>query len=268
MTLNANPLDPSQLMGDNSSENITLSPGQLTPFSKGLWMLDGNDTVQGSSDGELLFGNSGNDRLLGGGGNDKISGGRGDDDLGGESGNDTLLGDRNRDFLDGGNGDDFLRGGEGVDLLVGGEGNDTLIGDKDVDFYKGNQGQDLFVFRRDQAGNKVLSFELPDGIIVDFNPVEDLIGLTSGLTPEDIKIEAIKFDTNNPLLNLLDSGILEEGTSFLEKGGISRSTLDPNGDGIVEGMGLRIADNNALLGVVINVNSSDLQNRLVSYNLL
>ena len=53
----------SLLIGDNTSEFITLSPGQLTNFPGGLLALGGNDTVIGSADSELIFGNEGQDNI-------------------------------------------------------------------------------------------------------------------------------------------------------------------------------------------------------------
>jgi hypothetical protein len=40
----------SRLLGDNTSESITLSPGQLTNTPGCLLALGGNDTVIGSAD--------------------------------------------------------------------------------------------------------------------------------------------------------------------------------------------------------------------------
>lgn len=56
----------SRLIGDNTSENVNLISGQLASLSEGVWLLGGNDTVQGSSDSERIFGNEGKDSLLNG----------------------------------------------------------------------------------------------------------------------------------------------------------------------------------------------------------
>lgn len=261
MVLKTDPSDLLRLIGDNTPETVSLVPGQLANFPEGVWMLGGNDTVRGSSDPESLFGNEGDDNLLGGGGNDLLSGGKGDDDLLGESGEDTLIGGKNRDFLDGGLGNDWLRGGEGVDLLVGGEGNDTLIGDKEVDIYKGGLGSDVFVFRADQAGQRAAGFELPDAVIVDFDRSNDWIGLTGGVTEKIISFEEVSFSLSDPRLLLLDPSIIQGGTNFLGKGGISIQDLDPDGNGLVEATYLRFGFTNALLGAVLNVKPDDLRGR-------
>lgn len=49
------------LLGDDTSEVITLSPGLLKNYPYGVVALGGNDLITGSSDGEWLFGNAGED---------------------------------------------------------------------------------------------------------------------------------------------------------------------------------------------------------------
>ncbi|MEG4392098.1 calcium-binding protein [Microcoleus sp. BROC3] len=268
MVLTPDNSDISRLVGDNSSENITLAPGQLASFSGGLWMLGGNDTVRGSSDAERIFGNDGKDSLLGGVGSDSIYGGKDDDDILGETGEDILTGDRNRDFLDGGAGNDLLRGGQGVDLLVGGDGNDTLIGDRDVDIYKGGGGSDVFVFRVDQAGIRVVGIEVPDAVIVDFDQSNDSIGISVEFTNSNISLEQVSYSLNDPRLQQIEPATIAEGTSFLAKGGISRQSLDPDGNGSVEATNIRFGFTNALLGTVLNVTPADLNGRFISANSL
>jgi len=264
MVLNVDPSGIPRLVGDNTSENIILAPGQLAGSIGGVWAVGGNDTIRGSSDPELIYGNDDKDSILGGGGNDSLFGGRGNDDILGESGDDILTGEKNRDFLDGGIGNDLLRGGAGVDLLVGGDGNDTLIGDKDVDIYKGGLGSDVFVLRADQAGVRAVGIDLPDAVIVDFNKSDDLIGLTGGVRAGMLSFEEVSLSFNDPRILLLDPGTIEDGTSFLAKGGISQRDLDPDGNGRVEATYFRFGFTNALLGAVLNVTAADLSDRFVS----
>ena len=254
----------SRLVGDNSPENITLAPGQLANFPGGLWMLGGNDTVRGSSDAERIFGNDGKDSLLGGVGNDSIYAGKDDDDVLGETSDDFLTGDRNSDFLDGGAGNDLLRGGQGVDLLVGVDGNDTLIGDRDVDIYQGGAGSDVFVLRVDQAGSRLVGIEVPDAVIVDFDKSSDSIGISVAFTSSNISLEEVSYSLNDPRLLLLDPGTIAGGTSLLAKGGISRQSLDPDGNGRVEATNIRFGFTNALLGTVLNVTPADLNSSLIN----
>ncbi len=253
-----------RLVGDNSPENITLTPGQVANFPGGVWVLGGNDTVTGSSDAERIFGNDDKDSLLGGAGNDSIYGGKGDDDILGEIGNDFLTGDRNSDFLDGGVGNDLLRGGQGIDLLVGGDGNDTLIGDRDVDVYKGGAGSDVFVLRVDQAGQKIIGFEVPDAVIVDFDKFNDSLGISTAFTTSNISFEQVNYSLNDPRLLLIDPATVAGGTSLLAKGGISQRDLDPDGNGRVEATNIRFGFTNALLGTVLNVTPADLTGRFIN----
>ncbi|UNU26989.1 calcium-binding protein [Microcoleus vaginatus] len=258
----------SRLLGDNSSENITLAPGQLASFAGGLWMLGGNDTVRGSSDAEGIFGNDGEDSLLGGVGNDSIYAGKEDDDVLGETGDDFLTGDRNSDFLDGGAGNDLVRGGRGVDLLVGGDGNDTLIGDREVDIYQGGAGSDVFVLRVDQGGSRLVGIEVPDAVIVDFDNSSDSIGISVDFTNSNISLEEVSYSLNDPRLLLLDPTTITGGTSLLAKGDISQRSLDPDGNGRVEATNIRFGVTNALLGTVLNVTPADLNGRFISANSL
>src|SRR4051812_10123869 len=69
---------------------------------------EGNDTLIGGADGDLVQGNGGNDFLQGGGGVDTVLGGAGNDRLGGNDGA------------------DWVRGGTGNDTVAGGSGQDNF----------------------------------------------------------------------------------------------------------------------------------------------
>lgn len=109
-----------RLLGDNTSESIALSPGQLTNIPGGVLVLGGNDTIIGSADSELIFGNEGEDSISGGDGNDSLFAGKGNDQLFGNAGDDFLLGDRDIDTLTGGQGRDTfaLSTGGGLDIIT------------------------------------------------------------------------------------------------------------------------------------------------------
>jgi len=110
----------SRLLGDNTSESITLSSGQLTNILGGVLVLSGNDTIIGSADSELIFGNEGQDIIRGGDGNETLYGGKGGDQLFGDAGDDVLSGDRDIDTLTGGQGRDrfALSTGGGLDIIT------------------------------------------------------------------------------------------------------------------------------------------------------
>jgi Ca2+-binding RTX toxin-like protein len=110
----------SRLLGDNTSESITLSSGQLTNILGGVLILGGNDTIIGSADSELILGNEGQDIIRGGDGNETLYGGKGADQLFGDAGDDFLSGDRDIDTLTGGQGRDrfALSTGGGLDIIT------------------------------------------------------------------------------------------------------------------------------------------------------
>ncbi|PHX53786.1 calcium-binding protein [Tychonema bourrellyi FEM_GT703] len=116
--------------------------------------------------------------LVGDSANNIAFGLAGDDTIIGNAGNDTLSGNRNNDTLSGGLGNDLLFGGKGDDSLNGGEGNDTLIGGLGADSLIGGAGRDVFVLGTG-AGNDTIS---------EFQKGEDLIGLTTGLTFSQLRI--------------------------------------------------------------------------------
>ena len=110
----------SRLLGDNTSESITLSSGQVTNIPGGVLVLSGNDTIIGSADNELILGNEGQDIIRGGDGNETLYGGKGADQLFGDAGDDFLSGDRDIDTLTGGQGRDrfVLSTGGGLDIIT------------------------------------------------------------------------------------------------------------------------------------------------------
>src|SRR3954466_4987376 len=70
---------------------------------------NGNDTITGGADADLINGNGGNDSLLGGDGTDTVSGG---------AGNDFVSGNAGTDWVEGGAGNDEVRGGAGQDSIA------------------------------------------------------------------------------------------------------------------------------------------------------
>jgi len=86
------------------------------------------DVTNGTNAANTLNGTSNNDIILGMDGDDTLNGNQGTDVLIGGRGNDTLNGDAGDDRLIGGVGNDTLRGGTGNDTYVFGlsDGNDTI----------------------------------------------------------------------------------------------------------------------------------------------
>ncbi|MBD0307313.1 MAG: calcium-binding protein [Microcoleus sp. T1-bin1] len=214
-----------RLLGFATPDEIGVENGNLSSFPWGVWGLDGNDTIGGSSDSnERLLGNNGNDAIGGGGGNDIIYGGKDNDRLDGNDGNDVVRGDAGNDIIFGGFGNDILRGGQGDDDLNGNEGNDFLAGDRGVDVLTGGLGADIFVLR---SNDEAFGINGAD-VITDFNFDEgDRIGLTDGLTE----------------LNL-----------FFEDDNL----IAYDNDGIINDMVIENIITGQIVGVVLNTNSFEL----------
>ncbi len=174
------------LFGDFGSD--TLLGGDGNDFMNGNQNNDfldggaGNDTLHGGKDNDILKGNLGSDILFGDLGDDTLYGGEDNDFLNGNQENDFLCGGAGNDTLHGGKNDDFLNGGSGDDFLSGDLGNDTLMG---------GEGRDTFVFRAEDGSNTILDFELG----------QDMIGLASGLTFDQLTIYG---DVNNTFIRTGD----------------------------------------------------------------
>ncbi|MCA1326539.1 calcium-binding protein [Herbaspirillum sp. alder98] len=113
---------------------------------------DSADVLEGSRDGDQMFGlggddiingHDGRDRMYGGPGNDRMAGGQHADIMHGGSGNDVMDGGRGPDYMDGGAGDDILTGGRGDDVIDGGGGDDRIDGGRGNDVLHGGLGCDL-----------------------------------------------------------------------------------------------------------------------------
>jgi len=213
-----------RLLGFGTSDEIDVENGNLSSFPWGVWGLDGNDTIAGSSDSnERLLGNNGDDIIGGGGGNDIIYGGKENDRLDGNDGNDLVRGDAGNDIIFGGFGNDILRGGQGDDDLDGNEGNDFLVGDRGIDVLTGGPGADIFVLR----SNEQFGVNGAD-VVTDFNFNEgDRIGLTDGLTELDLLF------TDDNLIAY-------------------------DNDGIINDMVIENARNGQIVGIVLNTDSFEL----------
>ncbi|MEO8243600.1 MAG: calcium-binding protein [bacterium] len=89
-------------------------------------LLGGNDSAFGNMDNDTLIGGGGGDTLNGGNGDDLLLGGNGADSLIGGAGNDQLVGGEGNDRMFGRDGNDLLDPGIGTNLVDGGAGTDTV----------------------------------------------------------------------------------------------------------------------------------------------
>ena len=240
-------------------DSQTLSIGDLLDFRGGLRALGGNDSIIGSSGSEQVNGNAGLDTLFGRTGNDVLLGGRDSDRLFGEEGNDILNGNRGTDLVVGGEDNDVVRGGQDDDVLIGSAGNDTLIGDFGQDLLFGGAGQDVYVLRTDAAQSN------PDraDLLFNFNPSEDSIGLTNGLTANDITLEIYTIDITTQF-SIFD--LFPDETSIVSS--FSNELVNPEGTTTVNAtaQGVLIRNNQAgsVLGIAIGVTPADISSRFVT----
>jgi Ca2+-binding RTX toxin-like protein len=126
-----------------------------------------------------------------------------------QDGNDviTLLGEYGNSVVDLGGGDDIFNGGTGHDNVSGKNGNDTITGQDGSDRLAGEQGFDILT---GGAGNDtfVLAVDTGTDTIADFTDNQDLIGLSNGLTFNDLTFSSsnIIVTSSNEILATL-SGI-------------------------------------------------------------
>ncbi len=142
-----------------------------------------NDHLDGGGGKDTLIGGGGSDTLLGRGGRDDLRGGGGADDLEGGGGSDTLNGAGGTDIVAGGGGRDLVRGGGGRDMLEGGGGRDTLEGGRGLDVLAGGGGADEFMFTRGDGRDVIEDFQQGrDRIAIDVGADEfqDLIIAQAG----------------------------------------------------------------------------------------
>jgi len=171
---------------------------------------DGNDTINTGNGNDIALGNEGADLIFGLLGNDTLYGGKENDSLDGGEGNDLLFGDNENDAICGDIGNDTMYGGKGNDILSGGAGDDFLSGDVGDDTLSGGSGSDVFL----------LNQSLGSDIITDFRQGEDLIGLNSDLSFEQLSISS---SNNETLISVTDTNQL-----LATLNGVVGGTLDAN----------------------------------------
>lgn len=149
----------------------------------------------------LIQGNPGDDVLMGTPDKDLILSFGGDDIINSMSGDDIIFAGPGADNLTGGMGNDLLFGGRGNDIIQGGAGDDTIGGESGQDILLGGPGRDVFVLSTQTA---VVNRNQVD-VLVDFQVGEDAIGLTGGLTSDDLIIESLG---TNTIITIAESNLI------------------------------------------------------------
>ena len=256
MALQPDRSESRRLIGNNTSEFVTLSIADAANFPLGVWMLAGDDVVDGSTANDLVYGNEGEDIISGGLGNDSLFGGRGKDFLTGEEGNDSLSGGQDADFIMGGAGNDILLGGRGNDLLVSGSGNDTLVGGLGHDILGGLDdnnsikigGSNLYVIQAEPGVTDVNNADF----IIGFK-AGDRIGLAGGLNATDVDLQYV---TNVTVLFGYDAP--ESFKLFTPPGSFDIQPIQSQGTLI------KVRNSGDIVGFVANARVADLQGSIIS----
>lgn len=234
------------LTGGNSDNTIDASGFSGSAY---LYGRNGNDNLNGGTRNNYIYGGQGDDVINGNGGNDYLYGEQGNDSINGGQGFDTIreradvnftltntqltgngsdtLTSIERAMLKGGNsankidasgfsGSTFIYARAGNDTLLGGSGNDYLKGDKGDDLINGGAGNDK-LFGGSGKDTFVLSTLIGKDTIYDFENGVDSLGLSDGLTFNDLDIQANGNNTNilfgNQILatlNRVDSSLIEQ----------------------------------------------------------
>jgi Ca2+-binding RTX toxin-like protein len=219
------------LVGSLGSDTISLINVFVTPYTDGILLLDGNDSLQSfqSLDPLRINGNQGNDSISGGLNNDIIFGGRDQDVLyGGDGGNEQMFGNLGNDVLAGGPGDDSLYGGQQDDVVNGDSGNDQLFGDLGNDILDGDAGRDSLT---GGPGSDTFVFD-PGEASFDINDVDEI---------RDFTVDSLTFEDNDVI-------VVPTGTRINEAS-LERD-IDVNRDGLLD-IPIELQDGR-FLGIIIN----------------
>ena len=260
MTLQRDPSGSPRLVGDNTSEYADLRIGSAGNSSGGVFLLGGDDTIDGSTNNDLIFGNEGEDIIRGNFGNDSLFGGKGKDVIIGGEGNDSINGGQDGDVLTGDSGNDVLLGGKGNDVLISGNGNDTLVGGLGRDFIGGLGDNNSIKI----GGSNVYVLQIEPGvtdvnnadIIVNFRPGLDKIGLADGLRVNDIVLE-----------NLTDQSLTIQLEFPQAAGSLAPpqlSQLFKPTSFVTSGTAIKLRNSGEFIGFVDSVTPAQLQNSIIS----
>ncbi|MGL4634874.1 MAG: calcium-binding protein [Beijerinckiaceae bacterium] len=218
--------------------------------SNSIYLMTGNDTVDGNQGDDSIFGHDGNDQISGGVGNDMLDGGAGADILAGGLGNDTYFVDSNLDsiyeiFGEGtdtvnssaaftqldaeltlenltytGTASGTLYGNSLGNVLTGGNNSDNLNGFFGVDILYGGGGDDfLYIDEQDflngGAGYDAVYIQTTVGTMLDvgLSQVEFVVGYTGN-------------DTLNGSTSTVSIALIGGGGADVLSGGVNNDVLD------------------------------------------
>ncbi len=129
----------------------------------------GDTTDPGDNENNIYNGGDGDDVITASAGDDVIYAGEGNNTINAGNGNDEIYAGAGNDIIDAGAGDDLIYADHGDNIIYGGTGNNTV--------YTGS-GNDLFALAAGEGSTTIMNF----------NACNDLLGLTQGLTFEQLSI--------------------------------------------------------------------------------
>ena len=215
------------------SDNSIITKDQVVLTFLGT---SGNDSLTGSSTGDIIIGADGNDTITDGGTTGALNWGPGNDTIRGGAGNDSISDYYGVDDIDGGTGDDYIysyisspgsiiKGGDGNDTITsyvsganfeGGLGNDIINSGQSVGntyFFNKGDGQDtitdsayyadgytdIIQFGADVVKADVYFVKSGNDLIANINNTTDSITIKNWYTSSFNQIEQFKFSDNSVL---------------------------------------------------------------------
>ncbi len=204
-------------LAGNDSVNFTGLPAPTTTTILGG---DGDDTLVGSLQADLIYGGDGNDVIIGGAGIDVAYGEAGNDSFGDPAVADPAANDAGNDQFYGGDGSDTLTWdpGDGSDLFEGGAGTDVIV-------FNGSAGAEVFTFNAVGARLELLrSVGLIDMDLAEVEQVNlNALGGADRTTINDLSSTAVRVVNVSLGLDAATDAVIVQGRSVDDNLTVTRS---------------------------------------------
>ncbi|SFT49301.1 calcium-binding protein [Mesorhizobium sp. YR577] len=258
------------------------------------WLMSGNDTINGSSGADDLYGHAGNDTLNGGDGDDFLVGGAGKDTYNGGNGYDQIsfaeyeptalrgvnINAVTRIAIDQwGNSESFtsiesFRGSQFADVMLGSAANEQFMGMNGRDRIDGGAGIDEVRYHRDAnwGGNAGVNVNLTTGVAIDgFGKQDTLLNIENvrGTASNDVLVgsavsNVLRGEAGNDSLNgMAGADTMKGGTGndtyYVDNAGDIVDELSDGGSGtdtVVSAISFNLANTTQVKGTVENLNLS------------
>ena len=152
--------------------------------SNALYAGEGKNQITTGSDNDIIYAGASDDFISAGDGDDQIFAAEGNNIIDAGAGNDIIYAGAGYDFITGGTGNDLIFAGDGDNIINGGAGNDII---------NSGSGKDLFVLGLGEGTDTITNFQVG----------HDLIGLSGGLTFEQLSINQGIGSNSNEFFTLI-----------------------------------------------------------------